>query len=46
MADTWTAVTVWGFADVGGERKHVRRVLGKKGKEELRIQLVYDYQGE
>jgi len=46
IADTWTAITVWGFADVDGERKHVRRVLGSKNGDELRIQLVYDYVGQ
>ena len=44
-ANGWTAVQVWGFATVDGVRRHVRRIYSKKGKEEHRIRLVYDYKG-
>ena len=45
LADTWPAMAVWGFAEIEGERKHMRRVLGSKAGVDLRIQLVYDYVG-
>ncbi|KAI5366241.1 hypothetical protein Slin15195_G077630 [Septoria linicola] len=45
VGNGWTAVQVWGFATVDGVRRHVRRIYSKKGKEEHRIRLVYDYKG-
>ena len=44
----WTAWQVWGFAEIGGERKYVRRIVVRKtGKEEFkRVRLVYDWAGE
>lgn len=39
----WTAWQIWGFADVEGVRRHVRRVVTKKGKDEIKIRLVYDW---
>ncbi|KAK4550191.1 hypothetical protein LTR36_003158 [Oleoguttula mirabilis] len=39
----WRAVQVYGFADVGGERKHVRRVVTTKGEQVEKIRLVYDW---
>ncbi|CAE7000386.1 hypothetical protein PTNB73_09587 [Pyrenophora teres f. teres] len=43
----WTAWQVWGFADIGGERKLTRRfVVRKTGKDEFtRVRLAYDYLG-
>ena len=42
--DGWTARQVWGFAEVEGERRHVRRILAKKaGWEDQRIRMVYDW---
>jgi len=42
----WTAQQVWGFAVVDGQRYHVRRVLVTKGKDVLRVRLVYNWQGK
>ncbi|KAF3001909.1 nuclear protein localization protein 4, partial [Curvularia kusanoi] len=44
----WTAWQVWGFAEIGGERKQTRRVVVRKtDKDEVkRVRLVYDYTGE
>lgn len=44
----WTAWQVWGFAEIGGERKHVRRIVVRKSdkNEVQRVRLVYDYAGE
>ena len=43
-ADTWTARQVWGFAEVDGQRRHVRKILATKPKwEDLRIRMVYDW---
>ena len=39
----WTARQVWGFADVRGERRYVRRVVVKKGGKTIRARLVYDF---
>lgn len=39
----WTAEQIWGFQMVEGARKHVRRIVSKKGKEEHKVRLVYDY---
>jgi len=45
--DTWTAKQVWGFAEIQGERRHCRRVVAKRpGSEDIKIRLVYAYQGE
>ena len=43
----WTAWQIWGFADIGGERKLTRKFVVKKtGKDEFtRVRLVYDYLG-
>jgi len=42
----WTAQQVWGFALVDGQRYYVRRILVTKGKDELRVRLVYNWQGK
>jgi hypothetical protein len=46
----WTAWQIWGFAEVEvkGEkqRMHVRRAVVRKGKEAVRVKLVYSYGGE
>jgi hypothetical protein len=42
--DKWTALQIWGFAEVDGERKHVRRILATKpGWQDQRIRMVYDW---
>ncbi len=44
----WTGWQVWGFAEVEGGRRFVRRVVvRRKDREEVkRVRLVYDYAGE
>ncbi|KAJ4372214.1 Cyclin-dependent kinases regulatory subunit (Cell division control protein cks1) [Neocucurbitaria cava] len=44
----WTGWQIWGFAEIGGERKLTRRfAIRKKDKNEVvRVRLVYDYAGE
>jgi hypothetical protein len=42
----WTADQIWGFALVDGKRYYVRRVVVKKGSEELKVRLVYNWQGK
>ncbi|OCK82751.1 hypothetical protein K432DRAFT_380151, partial [Lepidopterella palustris CBS 459.81] len=46
----WVGWQVWGFADVdvGGtkQRRHVRNVVVRKGKEVRRIKLVFDWAGK
>ena len=47
LTDGWSARQVWGFAVVEGERRHVRRILArKKGWEDRRIRIVYDWKGK
>lgn len=46
VGNGWMACQVWGFATVEGVRRHVRRIYSKKGKEEHRVRLVYDYKGD
>lgn len=46
VGNGWMACQVWGFATVDGIRRHVRRIYSKKGKEEHRVRLAYDYKGD
>ncbi|KAI5210623.1 hypothetical protein E4T39_00170 [Aureobasidium subglaciale] len=39
----WTADQVWGFEVVDGQKRHTRRVVVKRGKEEHKLRLVYDW---
>jgi len=39
----WIARQVWGFAEIGGKRYHVRRVVVTKGTKTIKAQLVYNY---
>lgn len=40
----WTALQIWGFMMVGGERRYARNIIVKKGtKERAEIRLVYDF---
>lgn len=40
----WAATHVWGFLEIQGQRRHVRKVVvrGKNG-EEVRVMMVYDW---
>jgi len=42
----WDARQVWGFAIVDGQRYYTRRVVVTKGKEVLRVRLVYNWIGK
>lgn len=46
-ANKWTALQIWGFAEINGERKLTRKfVIRKKDKDEVvRVRLIYDYVG-
>ena len=42
--EKWTALQIWGFAEVDGERRHVRKILATKpGWKDQRIRMVYDW---
>lgn len=43
ISSTWTANQTWGFEVIDGQRRYTRHVHAKKGKEEHRIKLVYDW---
>lgn len=44
---SWEAVRVWGFEEVGGERKWVQRVkVWNSAGENARARMVYDFSGE
>ncbi|KAI1082996.1 hypothetical protein F5B20DRAFT_578071 [Whalleya microplaca] len=42
----WTAIQVWGFQTVGGERRHVRNVVVAKDGKYASIKLIYDWLSE
>ncbi|KAL7628746.1 hypothetical protein AAE478_000261 [Parahypoxylon ruwenzoriense] len=39
----WTALQVWGFQDVGGERRYVRNVVVANGDKYVSFKMVYDW---
>ena len=39
----WTAIQIWGFQLIDGERRYCRNILVTKGKERVTVRLVYDY---
>lgn len=41
----WDGRLIWGFADINGERRYVRRSVVKKGSQTKRVRMVYDYKG-
>ncbi|KAK8050242.1 hypothetical protein PG994_011972 [Apiospora phragmitis] len=41
--DGWIAVQVWGFQNIGGERRYARSIVLKKGDKKVEMRLVYDY---
>lgn len=41
----WTAEEIWGFAMLDGKRYQVRKFLVKKGEQEARARMVYDWKG-
>ncbi|KAI0970470.1 hypothetical protein F4678DRAFT_436884 [Xylaria arbuscula] len=42
----WTATQVWGFQDVGGERRYVRNVVVAKGDKFEEFKMIYDFTSE
>jgi hypothetical protein len=42
----WTGWQVWGFAETNGVRYLTRRFAIRKGKEVVRVRLVYEWAGE
>ncbi|RDL34380.1 Uncharacterized protein BP5553_07508 [Venustampulla echinocandica] len=42
----WDARQIWGFAIIDGKRYYTRRVVVSKGKEVLKVRLVYEYQAK
>lgn len=39
----WTALQVWGFQSVGGERRYVRNIVIAKGDKFVNFKMVYDW---
>lgn len=39
----WTALQVWGFQDVGGERRYVRNVVVAKDGKFVSFKMIYDW---
>lgn len=39
----WIAYQVWGFDEIDGGLRHVRRIVAKKGSEVHKVRLVYDW---
>ena len=44
--DTWKARQTWGFAEVDGVRRQVRKIIAAKDDKELKVTMVYDWKGE
>lgn len=45
--DSWGATHFWGFENVDGVRRHTRRVkVNSKSGEEIKVRMVYDFEGE
>ncbi|KAK6430028.1 hypothetical protein LTR95_013824 [Oleoguttula sp. CCFEE 5521] len=44
LTEGWKVLQIWGFAEVDGKRRQIRRVRCNKDKKELKIRLVYDWQ--
>ena len=41
----WTAEQIWGFAMLEGKRYQVRKFLVKRGEQEVKARMVYDWKG-
>ncbi|KAI0890695.1 uncharacterized protein GGS22DRAFT_151616 [Annulohypoxylon maeteangense] len=39
----WTALQVWGFQDVGGERRYARNIVVAKGDTYVAFRMIYDW---
>lgn len=39
----WVATQIWGFQEVKGERRHVRKILVTKDDKRAAVTFVYDY---
>ncbi|EMC95170.1 hypothetical protein BAUCODRAFT_157666 [Baudoinia panamericana UAMH 10762] len=46
LSDTWKATVIFGFADVNGERKHVRRITCVKGNHREKMRQVWDWKAQ
>jgi hypothetical protein len=41
----WDVDMVWGFAEINGERKYVRKCVAKNAEKTANVRIVYDYAG-
>jgi hypothetical protein len=41
----WDVDMSWGFAEINGERRQVRRIVAKNPQKTANVRLVYDYAG-
>lgn len=39
----WSTITVWGFAEIDGQRRHVRKFSAIKDGKEFNVRAVYDW---
>ncbi|KAI0199086.1 hypothetical protein F4808DRAFT_219919 [Astrocystis sublimbata] len=39
----WFATQIWGFQNIGGERRHVRNVVVSKGDKFVSFKMIYDF---
>ncbi|OTA69272.1 hypothetical protein K449DRAFT_322262 [Hypoxylon sp. EC38] len=39
----WTALQVWGFQDIGGERRYTRNIVVAKGDKFVEFKMIYDW---
>jgi len=43
VGNGWTAVQIWGFEQVDGERRYSRHVVVTKGDQRIEARLIYDF---
>lgn len=41
----WTAVQIWGFQTIDGQRRYCRNIVISKGDKRATFRFVYDYEG-
>ena len=41
----WVARLIWGFEEINGERRFVRRTVVTKGEQVRNLRMVFDFKG-
>ena len=43
VGNGWVTTSIWGFEEVEGERHYTRHSVTRKGDQELKLRIVYDF---